>query len=153
MDSIAEIAEQTITRVLEGAAFIFTDPLAESDIPLLQTWEADGVSLKFKGKPTGMMHLWVSEGFACSIAANMLGIDMESEIAKEKGLDALKELLNMIVGNLMTAAFGEEPVFELGLPERIDRSLLESHGDNPHAIWLQADDNPVLFLIEIDPAV
>jgi len=129
---------------------MFTDELTEAEKPSLQTWEADGVSLRFKGTPSGMVHMWVSEGFACSIAANMLGLDMECETAKEKGLDALKKLLNMIVGNLITAAFGEEPVFELGLPQRIDRTLLQPHADNPDAIWLQADGNPVLFLIEID---
>jgi hypothetical protein len=149
MDNIQEIALQTITRVLESAAFIFTDGL-DKEKPLAKTWEAQGVSLRFSGGPSGVFHMWVGKGFSCSVAANMLGIDAESGTAQSKGLDALKEILNMIVGNFITAAFGDKPLFELGIPAPADAALMEKHMNASGAVWLQAEGNPVLFVVEID---
>jgi hypothetical protein len=146
-----EIAAQTMTRVLEAAAFIFTDRMGDGDKPALDTWQAEGVSLRFSGKPSGIVHMWVSNGFARCVAANMLGIDQESGAAQEKGLDALKEMLNMIVGNFLTAAFGEALVFELGLPEKTSPAFMEKHYNSKSSLWLQAEGNPVLFVIETNP--
>ena len=149
MDTMLGIAAQTISRMLEAAAFIFTDSLSDSDKPALDSWQAEGVSLRFNGEPSGTVHMWVSGGFARCVAANMLGIDQESEAARGKGLDALKEMLNMIVGNFLTAAYGEALVFDLGLPEETDPALLEKHLKSPNIVWLQAEGNPVLFVIEL----
>jgi CheY-specific phosphatase CheX len=150
MNNFKEIAGQTITDILEKAAFIFTDTLDANQKPSLRTWEAEGVSLRFSGNTSGTVYMWVSNGFACFVAANMLGIEKENEKAKEKGIDALKELLNMIVGNLLTAIFGEEPVFELGLPTSMDHSELEKNENNPDSVWLQAEGNPIFFIMKID---
>jgi hypothetical protein len=150
MNNIKDIAEQTITDVLQKAVFIFTDPISENEIPALDTWEPDGVSIRFTGKPSGTVYIWVSKGFACCVAANMLGIDKDEPKASEQGIDALKELLNMIVGNLLTAVFGEEPVFELSLPVKAKRNKLLMQINLPDKVWLQAEGNPFLFTMEID---
>lgn len=148
MDKNTGIALQTIGRVLESAAFIFTDQLSAAEIPLVDTWEAEGVGLSFTGTTrSGELHMWVSTGFACIAAANMLGVDAQSDSAQAKGLDALKELLNMVVGNFLTAAFGDEQVFELGLPLSLPHETLIQENSCEQQIWLQAEDNPVLFTI------
>jgi hypothetical protein len=150
MNTLREIATQTISRILGEAAFIFTDALAEGAKPPGAAWDADGVSLRFFGSPGGELRMWVGKGFACYAAANMLGLDADSEDARRKGTDALKELLNMIVGNFITAAYGDTPVFELGLPKNVARDLMEKDFVNPDAVWLGAEGNPVLFVIETD---
>jgi hypothetical protein len=149
MSTLRDTAEQTISRILGEAAFIFTDTIDEKSRPSVDSWDADGVSLTFVGPTSGEIRMWVGKGFACYAAANMLGIDESSEDAQKKGLDALKELLNMIVGNFITAAWGEAPVFNLGIPKNIERELLSKDYLNPYTIWLQAEANPVLFTIEI----
>jgi len=152
MNTVREIATQTISRILGEAAFIFTDALADGAKPSDATWDADGVSLQFFGSPGGELRMWVSKGFACYAAANMLGIDGDSDDARRKGTDALKELLNMIVGNFITAAYGDTPVFELGLPKNIPHDLMEKDFASPDAVWLGAEGNPVLFILETDEA-
>jgi hypothetical protein len=144
----SDIALQTVNRILSEAAFIFTDNIEKDAVPDLKTWEADGVSLTFSGKPSGELCMWVSPGFACFAAANMLGDDADSEESRAKGLDALKELLNMIVGNFITSAYGDTPVFELGIPQNRDRSFLLEDAAEADSFWLEADGNPVLFVIK-----
>jgi Chemotaxis phosphatase CheX len=153
MNTLHEIATQTISRILGEAAFIFTDNLDLSARPGHGTWDADGVSLQFFGPQSGELRMWVSKGFACYAAANMLGMDADSDDARDyarrKGTDALKELLNMIVGNFITAAYGDKPVFELGLPKNISREMMEKDFSIPDAIWLGAEGNPILFIMEM----
>ncbi len=145
-----DILTQTVGRILGEAAFIFTDSLDQKARPAAVTWDADGVALEFTGKPSGRIRMWVSNGFACYAAANMLGTDPASEEARAKGIDALKELLNMIVGNFITAAYGDTPVFDVGLPATLSRELMAADICNADAVWLEAEGNAVLFVIDVD---
>jgi hypothetical protein len=149
MTSLHDIAEQTIGRILGEAAFIFTDKLEKNAIPALETWGPEGVSLKFNGEPSGIIRMWVSPGFACFAAANMLGVEDGTDVARQKGMDALKELLNMIVGNFITEAYGEAPVFKLALPQKLESEELEKDYLDPEAIWLEAEGNPILFTVSL----
>lgn len=146
---LRETITQTIGRILGEAAFIFTDVLDNKLKPAAAEWDGDGVSLSFTGTPSGELRMWVGSGFACITAANMLGIDTGSEEARSKGLDALKELLNMIVGNFITEAYGETPVFVLGLPTSIPSDRKEHDVDNSEAIWFEAEGNIIMFLVHI----
>lgn len=149
MNPTLENAKSTISRILSDAAFIFTDELDDSAKPSGDNWDADGVSLQFFGVPAGELHMWVSKGFACYAAANMLGLDDGSDEARKKGIDALKELLNMIVGNFITAAFGDKPVFDLGLPKDLTKEVMVRDFANANAIWLEAEGNPILFTVDV----
>lgn len=144
---LQEKAVGVISRVLEDAAFVFTDQLDVQDIPDAVSWDADGVSLTFEGYRRGELHMWASDGFARIAAANMLGIDVSEEGAREKGMDALKEILNMIVGNLLSAMFGDEPVFDLAIPQKLSESVLAGDCKSSDGIWLAAEEHAVLFTI------
>ena len=149
MESTREITAQTVSRILGDAAFIFTDSLSADAQPSPEEWDCEGIALRFIGHPSGTVHMWVGSDFAFVVAANMLGIDTGSDEAKNKGIDALKELLNMVVGNFMTAAYGEAPVFELGLPEKLPREQLTEDVNDSDTVWLEAEGNPVMFLVKI----
>ncbi len=145
-----EKAVEVINRILSESAFIFTDPMESEDYPDLEEWSAQGVSLQFSGYRSGALSLWAGEDFLRSAAANMLGIDEDSEKAGEKGMDALKEILNIIVGNLITAVFGSEPVFDLGIPSKLAPENITDDYAPDRAIWLEAEGNPVLFILNIE---
>ncbi len=151
MESMRDIALQTFGRILGDAAFIFIDSLAENTRPSPDDWDAEGISLKFIGQPSGEFRLWVGSAFTRIVAANMLGIDTDSEETVHKGIDALKELLNIVVGNFITAAYGDTPVFVLGLPEQLQREQLIKDFTDADAVWLAAEGNPVMFLVTIAP--
>ena len=148
MAATKDILAQTVSRIFGEAAFIFTDALDEKAKPLVENWDAEGVSLNFTGKASGELRMWVGSGFARLAAANMLGIDAPSEEARQKGLDALKELINMVVGNYITAAFGDSPVFDLGLPKKLSLDQMTTDFVHPDAVWLEAEGNPLLLVIE-----
>lgn len=140
---------QVVGRVLEETAYLFTDEIEECDIPDVQEWEAEGVKLFFtehNGTRCGAVHLWVTKGFASLAASNMLGIDEDDEQAIEKGMDALREILNVILGNLLTEVYGEEPVFDINLPTSLGPEHLEEDFDANYSVWLEAEDNPVFFV-------
>lgn len=149
-DDLKEKAVEVISRILSESAFIFVDPLEEDELPDVMEWEVEGVFLGFSGYCTGKLSMWASKDFLRYAAANMLGIDEESEEASEKGLDALKEILNIIVGNLLTTVYGAEPVFDLGIPEKLPPEIIKDGFNKENAIWLQAEGNPVLFLVDIE---
>jgi len=146
---VKEKAIEVISRILSESAFIFTDPLEEDEQPNVEEWDAEGVFLGFRGYCEGKIYMWAGKEFLRYAAANMLGIDEESDEASEKGMDALKEILNIIVGNLLTTVYGPEPVFDLGIPGRLSPEEIRDGFNDENAIWLQAEGNPVLFLVDI----
>ncbi len=145
-----EQATKVISRILSESAFLFVDPLEDGNKPDLEIWKPKAVSLTFNGNKTGTVSLWAGDDFLVSAAANMLGIDEDSDDASEKGMDALKEILNIIVGNLLTTAYGTEPIFDLGIPERLSPETIKDVYSEDKAVWLETDENPVLFLIDME---
>jgi len=141
---------EVIGRILSESAFIFVDPIEEENIPAIDQWEPEGVSLSFSGYKSGMLSLCACDDFLRNAAANMLGIDEESDDAGVKGMDALKEILNIIVGNLLTALYGTEEEFDLGIPQKLSSESIITDYKKENAIWLEAEGNPVLFLIDIE---
>jgi CheY-specific phosphatase CheX len=147
--AIVETARKVMMRILEDTAFIFTDTLSPPDVPELTSWKPEGVALRFEGQARGELRMWVDPGFALLAAANMQGIEPDTEGAQEKGIDALKELLNIMVGNFITEMFGTRPVFDLGLPQRINLEKLATDTAHSQRFWLQAEGNPVLCVVEV----
>ena len=147
MENQEQIVE-VITRILEETAYVFTDTLSRDTMPNPEEWNASGVVLQFFGQVSGEMRMWASNGFLRCVAANMLGIGEDDPVAEEKGLDALKETLNIIVGNYLTTVYGEQPIFDLGLPKPLESDRLVIDSENTDGILLIADDYPILFLVE-----
>ena len=73
--------------------------------------------MTFVGVMQGSVGVVVLPEMCLEVAANMLGVDPDDEEAMDKGRDALKELLNITCGHLLTNIAGEEPVFDLTVPE------------------------------------
>jgi CheY-specific phosphatase CheX len=137
-----------IGRVLEDASFVFTDELDESVRPDAASWDAAGVALTFSGDRSGVFRIWTDPPFASLLAANMLGIDTGGPAAKDKGTDALKEMVNIITGNALTEIFGDKAVFSLGIPVLADEKLKAADCGRDDAIWLSAEDYKILCVMD-----
>ena len=131
--------------VLEKFAFLFGEPCQMDEIP-----EVDGelvtVSMKFAGDYSGLLMLAVPRKIGLDIAANALGVDPDDDTALRRSEDALKELLNLTCGHLLTSSVGSKPVMDLSVPEV---SLMD--GDE----WNEmiANERTALFLIDDSPAL
>jgi CheY-specific phosphatase CheX len=137
-----------ICRILEDGAFIFAEePDEQPSAQDLQ--QAKGVALSFTGPRTGAVRMWVPDAFASYAAANMLGLEPDEDDAAQKGRDALRELLNMIVGNYLTEQFGVDQVFDLSLPEDVPPDLLHEDLGSDDTVWLDAEGNHILFRLVV----
>ncbi len=136
-------ARRVICDILEGATFVFTDDLVDK-IPT-PDWDAHGVAVSFQGLNTGKIHMWAPPEIMSLFAANMLGLEEDDEKATEGGLDATKEVLNMVTGRFITEVYGEEEVYNLSIPEELSQSILIQDMKNEDALWVDADDSAVLF--------
>ena len=147
---MSEDHEETIMKVFsdvaESLAFMFVEPpddepLPEPDSPCVLT------KMDFRGPFTGTLALATPESLCPEIAANVLGLDPDDELIAAKPHDALKELLNVTCGNLLTAIAGDEPVFDLTVPEvsALEEDSWNALKESPGAVALILEDRPVLL--------
>lgn len=144
-DDSSEILGAVFCEVVEKMAFMFSDVPEEGD-------DATGVSdavrafMQFHGPIHGTIALAVAKGLCPEIAANSLGLETDDEDAVSKSYDALKELLNVICGNYLTRVAGEEPLFDLTVPQIEDLDLEQ---------WdaLVRREGTCAFLVEDYPAL
>jgi CheY-specific phosphatase CheX len=151
MNSIerTDLVRKVMARVLEDASFVFADDLPLAAQEGVSPENIMGVSLAFHGERTGEFRLWANPSFAALLTANMTGIDADSPLAREKGADALKELMNIIAGNALTELFGTTAVFDLGIPHEADKVLFEADRSAGSGVWLMAEEHPVLLVTDI----
>jgi chemotaxis protein CheY-P-specific phosphatase CheC len=138
-----------ISRIIGDAAFMFTDPLDSAARPSLSDWKTLGVRLSFSGDIAGDFRLWAPPTLARGIAVNMLGVDQTTQLTDEKLEDALKEIVNIIVGNFITDMYGDEVVSTLGLPSMMEPASLAEDYQNPSSIWLSVEGDPIVCFMRI----
>lgn len=147
-DAVRATTIRVIGDILENAAFVFSDSLESGHLPAADTWQPIGVSLSFSGAHSGTFCVWAQKSFTQSLAANMLGIEVDGEDGENKAIDAFKEIVNIIVGNLCTALYGDEVVIELGLPAILSSERLVVDQQKSDAIWMSAEGTPLLCILE-----
>ncbi len=149
----AEKIEEAFVFVLEKLAFMFAERTCLSEIPteVEAPLQAD---IQFSGQASGQLTLAVSEDICGDLTANILGTDPDDLVPSESSNDALKELINVICGRLLTAIAGDEPVFNLTSPEvkQIDAQTWQSMLADPDAIGFLVDDSPVVLRLAMAPS-
>ena len=133
--------------VLESAAFLFVDE-EKMDPSGINEISFKVARILFSGFKEGRVFLWMTEETADDAARNMLGLDDDYEVNEKQRDDVLMEILNMIIGNLLTAMFGENVIFKLSIPEKINNEETpESFPDT--TVFLSIDEHPLLISIEL----
>ena len=103
-------------RVLEDAAFVFTEEVAAPADESAWPQTVSQTHLPFDGPVCGRFMLAASARLGETLAAEMLGAEPGSPEAAEQAEDALREVLNMIAGVTLEQVFGDQP-WELSVPE------------------------------------
>ncbi len=106
------VAENVISKL----AFMFV--LQDDEIDSPDNGPEIFTMVNFKGPFSGKLIMNVSEKILPEIAANMLGVE-EDETGIEEQYDAIKELINVICGNLLPEIAGKKAIFKVGTPEII----------------------------------
>ena len=107
------VLAQTFSEVLANLAFLFT-----MATPAERT-AADGwleVGIDYEGPVHGRLRLRCPAEVGVLISANLLGCDPELEADQLNAEDAVRELMNVVCGQLVTRLHGHRVVVQLGLP-------------------------------------
>lgn len=133
-------ASRIFPKMLEDTAFLFSDEpgssLAFEDVPV-------GVGIAYTGPEKGELRVWAQPSFMRTLAANMLGVEESDPNVETRRMDALGELLNIVLGHCLTERFGEEEPMMMGLPRRVEEREL---ADDLHAgYWLSVEGEPLLL--------
>jgi len=129
--------------VLANMAFMFNDDddldLSEPEVTWLET------AIGYRGPWSGELTLWCTRGFAVLLSANLLGVDPRDDDAQSKSEDAVKEFMNIICGQLVTAIHGSEQVFDLTIPviQELAGPPAFTEVDDPNLATLCIEGNPV----------
>ncbi len=143
-ESLRETLSAVMVETLEKLAFLFATPLGETE----NVQEAEAgmqmVRVAFNGPFRGEIELGLSMPVVMDLAANMLGADDGSGLSAEERCDALKELANIVCGNLLPAIGGSAAEFTIEAPRVKSLTGWGAHEeglDNPAAESLLALEN------------
>lgn len=136
--------------VLQNLSFMFAELLDEGELPVFQG-EFRQARMGFMGPFQGALRLVVPAGMTVELAANMLGLDPDDEETATRSDDALRELLNVTCGHVLTTIAGEGPVFDLTIPEVSELSAEDAAAlaHSPEMITIGVDENPVLLQVVV----
>jgi chemotaxis protein CheY-P-specific phosphatase CheC len=134
---LSEQLSAVAAQVFDAAAFFSSYPTTDGELTPV---DRVGATITFRGPHTGRISLFMERQLLDTLALNMLG-EADDEDPSERELDALKEVLNMICGNLLTVCYGEEVVFNLSPPEILN---------DANAPAADPDDNAVRVLLNLE---
>lgn len=143
-DDLSDIVGDAAMRVLEDAAYVFTERLPDdAENPLRDERKIVSAQIDI-GSGRACVAFACSLCFAGTVAADLLGLDTEGPVPSRKCMDAIGELLNMLGGVLYKQWRGTtETEGLLGLPSVALLSYQEHSqrcGVKPLRLLLQTED-------------
>ncbi len=141
--------EEILSDVLQEQAFMFAEhgDDQEVDSPSAPFMHA---RIQFNGPCSGRLGLVFTQNLCSELIINMLGMDSD-DLEEEDIADAFKELLNVVCGKFLIAAFGPMLKFDLSIPtvEKIDLDQWLAQKSNQHTTVLMVEDEVVLFELRL----
>lgn len=116
-DQATETLTTMFSEVLADLAFMFTD---EDPVNMAPGGKWLETTIGYDGSHSGVLRLRCTREFAIQLAANLLGLDTEDVDTEQSARDAVKEFMNVVCGQFITAAYGTEEVFDLTIPQIVE---------------------------------
>ncbi len=141
-----EIVQDVFCDVLEQLAFMFGEPVDKEELVKNNTKHVQA-HMSFSGDQSGEIFVTVPSDMCPELAANVLGVEPDDERVFDLANDALKEILNITCGQLLTTVIGVEPVFDLSVPDinNINPRKWSKLLEEPESLGFLVDDYPVLL--------
>lgn len=125
MNQHDELLNQVGEEIFESLAFMLVMPgIDDEDAPPPAPEARIAAQVEFSGPFDGSVAVVLQRDMLVELATNMLGMDEDQPPGPEAQTDALKELLNVICGNLLPKLAGAEAVFDVHPPELLDSGQL-----------------------------
>lgn len=112
-----------VSELLESAVFIFAESAEPPPWPVTVLWSAH---LEMEKQESYRLALCVPRELALTLAANLLGLEPDSDEAKDSLGDAVGEMANMLAGLLAVELFGKDVICRIGVP-RTDEETVDQH--------------------------
>ncbi|MBN1592581.1 MAG: chemotaxis protein CheX [Candidatus Coatesbacteria bacterium] len=146
-----ETLSEVFCQVLEQVAFAFGELVPKSDLPPINHADYLLCRIGFEGPFSGEIEIATPSEYCRDLAANTLGVEPE-EATSEMAADALKEIANVTCGQWLTAIAGEQPIFDLTVPEieYMDQAEWEQFRDSQSSIALIVDEFPALISMSME---
>ena len=142
---LTEVAEDTL------AAMAFLLPSDEAAADAEPSDAEVAVEIAFSGPFCGGMRLTVAESMLPLLAANILGSE-DGAASQEEQLDALKETLNVICGNLLPRIASPQEVFHVASPQMAtDDAAARADAAEPEAsacVWTEGGAVRLTLFVE-----
>ena len=113
-----QIMSRVAVDTMEKLAFMFA--FDDDTVDAATTEPSVCAAVAFKGPFSGTLTMQINAADLAEMAGNMLGMDSGDELSAENRLDALKEALNVLCGNILPAIAGSEAVFDIDSPQIIE---------------------------------
>ncbi len=140
-----------LESVLEQFAFAFCEIIDKSEIIDFPD-EMIHSSLSFSGPYSGEIALVLSLDLCIELAGNVLGMDPGDAGVEDYGQDSLKELLNVLIGNVLTELYSEDILFDFAAPtnKRLDKNAWEALIKDPASFTMKIEDSLSLLYFKIE---
>lgn len=139
------------SEVLADLAFMFSDDDLNANPAIADAWLE--TEIRYDGPQCGTLRFWCTRGFSEQLAANLLGSDPDEGQLESEANDAVKEFMNIVCGQFITATHGTEDIFDLTIPSLREVDALPQLSDQPKlsSTTLFVEGQPVMLVYE--PAV
>ena len=142
---VRDVLTKASVLALENWGMMMIDPCEIADDLFPDNEHLYLTAMQFHGVMNGSIAILGTQGFAESLCRNLLGREPGEAIEATECEDALQELTNVLSGNFLTEAYGDDTVFDLVYPTL--RKLTFENKDhilhNKLTLCFMADDNPV----------
>ena len=153
MDDFRNVLSTTTAFVLEDWGMMLVDP-AENEVGIFDSEEILHVVVAhFHGCIDGELSVICQQPFLEALAQNLLGLSSGESIESAQLIDALKELANVLSGNFLTAAYGDDVVFDLvtfDVEEKTVGQVQDLYKEKKRVVSYLSDDEPVSVAFTIN---
>ena len=153
MSDVTHPLEKVSRKVLEDWAMMLLDGGESSAERLLN----DGQELfmcttRFCGMLSGTVSIVAHTAFLQALYQNLLGSEEDAPHQRSDEVDALREMGNVLTGNFLTEAYGEEAEFDLRSPSVSGCAIKDVYDLLGARVVLPftADDCPLIVTFSLD---
>jgi len=154
VDEYKTTLSEVFRDVLMRYAFMFGEECEKEDL-LPDSLGYLHVHVAFNGYKQGCIGILAPDELCVEMAANVLGTDMEDDNCADDAKDALEELANVVCGQFLTGAFGDEPIFNLSPPSIANAGELNwvEISENDDSLAFMVEDTPTLVYLKMEQEV
>jgi chemotaxis protein CheY-P-specific phosphatase CheC len=151
LDEYKTTLSEVFRDVLMRYVFMFGEECEKESI-MPDNFDYLHVHVAFNGYYEGRFGIIAPAQLCIEMSANVIGTDIEDDNCVDDAKDTFEELANIICGQFLTSAYGDEPIFNLSPPsisEADELSWVEIF-ENDDSLAFMIEDTPALIYLEIE---